>query len=86
MFIKAAGLFAVLLAVAGCQTVKPIIGPDGTTHQLVSCYSSIEGCYSKAREACGGNYKIINTSSSVSGDASSTSSSIDLLVKCDNQK
>ena len=65
-----------------CTTVKPIIGPDGTENQLVSCVS-VEQCYIKAREVCMGNYKIINTSTDTSGSDGNTSTSIDLLVKCD---
>ncbi|QLY26899.1 hypothetical protein [Bdellovibrio sp. KM01] len=78
-------LVTLVLTFSGCQTVKPIVGPDGSTHQLIGCYY-VESCYEKAREVCGGNYKIINTSTETSGDANSTNSSISLLVKCENQK
>jgi hypothetical protein len=67
----------------GCATVEAVTGPDGSQHQLVSC-GSVKYCYDKAREVCGGNYQIVNTSNSVSGNAESTSSQIQLLVKCDS--
>lgn len=76
---------ALLIASAhllGCTTAKPILGPDGTEHQLISC-SEIEGCYSKATEVCGGKYKIANTSTETSGAAGYTGSETKLLIKCE---
>lgn len=67
--------------IVSCVTVKPIIGPDGTTNQLISCLA-IEACYEDAREICKGPYKIINTNTETSGNNGSTSSVIKLLVKC----
>jgi len=75
-------LFLFLLLPA-CSTTKAVIGPDGTEHQLVKC-AGIEGCYEKAREVCGGNYKIVNTSTDTSGGSeSSVSTTTNLLVKCE---
>ncbi len=75
----------VLLSFLASCVVSPKIinGPDGTPHHLVSC-SYIESCYESATEVCGGKYKIVNTSNEVSGDAQSTSSTTNLLVKCSN--
>lgn len=67
--------------IVSCVTVKPIIGPDGTTNQLISCMA-IETCYEDAQEICKGPYKIINTSTETSGDKGSTRSVTKLLVKC----
>lgn len=61
--------------------MKPIIGPDGTENQLVSC-PSVEMCYEKAREVCGGPYKIVNSSSETSGSHGMTGTDTKLLVKC----
>ncbi len=66
----------------GCATATPIVGPDGTANQLISCPST-ELCYNKAREVCRGNYKILNTNSETSGSSGYTSTEIKLLVKCD---
>jgi hypothetical protein len=77
-------LLATLLVIgtlAGCTTVEPISGPDGSTNELIHC-PDIKECYNKAAEVCGGQYTIINTSTSVSGAYGSTSSTNDLLIKC----
>lgn len=74
-------LFA-FVSLLGCATAKPIIGPDGTENQLISC-PSVEQCYEKAREVCGGTYKIVNTSSETSGANGVTGTDTNLLVKCD---
>jgi hypothetical protein len=74
--------FAVLfLSLFGCAIVRPIVGPDGTTNQLISC-GAVEYCYKKANEICGGPYQIVNTSSENSGSGGDTSTVIKLLVKC----
>jgi hypothetical protein len=65
----------------GCATATTIIGPDGTTNQLISC-AAVEQCYEKAREVCGGFYKIVNTSSETAGVNGTTSTQTKLLVKC----
>lgn len=75
-------IIPILLSLLGCATATPIIGPDGTQNQLISC-SSVEACYEKAREVCGGNYKIVNTNTEVTGGQNYTGSEIKLLVKCD---
>lgn len=66
---------------ASCTSVQTIKGPDGTDHQLVHCYS-IKNCYERASEVCG-KYKIVNTSNEVSGTKNNSSTSINLLVKCE---
>lgn len=71
-----------LLNLFGCVTARPIIGPDGTQNQLITC-PAIEDCYDKAREVCRGNYKIVNTSGETSGINGQTSTETKLLVKCD---
>lgn len=69
------------LTLAGCITSpKPVVGPDGTPNQLLSC-TAIEDCYSQARKICNGNYKIVNTSNeNLGGDSPSINN---LLVKCE---
>lgn len=85
-------VFAFLISsfiLSGCATssAKPMVGPDGSAHQLVTC-GYIEGCYEKAREACGGNYKIVNSTSDTSGVSDHVSSTVStdyqLLVKCEH--
>ena len=80
---KLFGLTLGVLFLAACAaTHKPIQGPDGSEHQLISC-GPVEACYKTAREACNGNYKIINTSSETTGMVDSgTSTLTKLLVKC----
>lgn len=75
--------FLGILNFIGCvsTTVTPITGPDGTENQLISC-PTVKNCYDKAREICGGPYKIVNTSSETSGMNGSTGTTVDLLVKC----
>jgi len=75
-------LLTIVLTLFGCATAEEIQGPDGTTNQLIHCSYSKQ-CYEKAREICGGKYKIVNTSSETSGSNGSTGTTIDLLVKCD---
>jgi hypothetical protein len=66
----------------GCVTVKPIVGPDGTEHHLISC-GSVEACYERATAHCAGPYRIVNTNSEVSGSVDGgTSTAVKLLVKC----
>lgn len=74
-------VLALCLGLFGCVTVKPVVGPDGTENQLITC-PAVEQCYAKAHEVCGGPYKIVNTSSDVSGVSGTTTSEINLLVKC----
>lgn len=66
---------------SACQTTRPIVGPDGTEHQLISC-GAIERCYEQATAVCAGQYRIVNTSSEVSGSEGSTYTTVKLLVKC----
>jgi hypothetical protein len=80
--IKIITAFAAMMGLSGCTTAKIINGPDGTPHQLITC-GNIEDCYQKAGEVCGGKYKIVNTSNTVSGANGMTSSSTHLLVKCE---
>lgn len=77
-------LFSVFaLALAGCATSasRVIVGPDGTTNQLISC-GFVSKCYEKATEICG-KYTIVNTSSNTTGDIQSgVGTTTYLLVKC----
>lgn len=73
---------ALLTSLSGCATAKPIIGPDGSENQLITC-ERIEKCYEKAREACGGNYKLVNTTSNSSNGNTWSGTEFSLLVKCE---
>lgn len=61
---------------------KLVTGPDGTTHQLIQCFE-IETCYNKARETCGGKYKIVDNTTVVHRD--NVTSLTQLLVKCETK-
>ena len=82
MNMKSLGLGLLVWSLAGCATATPIVGPDGTENQLISC-PAIQQCYEKAREVCGGTYKIVNSNSETSGANGYTSTETKLLVKCD---
>lgn len=73
------------LGIVGCASAKKIIGPDGTENQLISC-DEIEGCYEKATEVCAGPYKIVNSTSEVSGHNGISGTTVKLLVKCGAQQ
>lgn len=75
-------LLTVLAALSGCATTETIAGPDGEPAQLITC-GAIKLCYQKATEVCG-KYKILNTTSEFSGEHSSGTSQIHLLVKCEH--
>ena len=78
-------LTIIMILIAGCAaTSRVIVGPDGSSQQLVSC-SYVEACYEKAREVCGGNYKIVNTSTETGGMDGDVSTTTKLLVKCEAQ-
>jgi hypothetical protein len=68
-------------SLVACATARPIIGPDGTENQMITC-PAVEMCYDKAREVCGGSYKIVNSSADVSGMDGNTGTTTKLLVKC----
>ncbi len=57
---------------------QSVVGPDGHSQELVSCYE-IESCYQKARNACSGNYSIVHSSSSYSDYGDPVNN---LLVSC----
>ncbi|MBT3584705.1 MAG: hypothetical protein HN509_07350 [Halobacteriovoraceae bacterium] len=78
---RAISLLVLLTLLQSCASSKQIVGPDGSHHQLVSC-PSIDMCYEKATEVCGGKYKIVNTSTETSGSQGYTSTDTKLLVKC----
>jgi hypothetical protein len=80
IFLRSA-LFLLVITFLGCATARPIVGPDGTENQLISC-PSVDLCYKKAREVCGGSYKIVNTSTETSGSNGNVGTEINLLVKC----
>jgi len=62
-----------MFLLSGCVTAKPITMPDGAAGYEIKCPGtarSIGDCMNKAREVCGGNYKVIDkeeTSSLMSG-------------------
>jgi len=64
-------VFAVLVVVSalpacGIQRLingnppRPFTTPEGFQGFAISCSTGIDICYQKARESCGGNYKVIN--------------------------
>ncbi len=59
---------------------KTIIGPDGSSHELIQCFD-IEICYKKASETCNGKYRIVDNTTSYHDRDSSTLTK--LLVKCE---
>ena len=71
-----------ILFMASCSTPQSLIGPDGTTHYVITC-GYIEKCYKDARKVCDGNYKIVNTTTSVDVFNGLRTQSQDLLIKCD---
>jgi len=75
-------ILVVFIGLVGCTSAPTkITGPDGTENLLISC-GVIEACYKEATEVCG-RYKIVNTNSETSGTDGSTSTTVKLLVKCD---
>lgn len=74
-------IVAFCFSTLACETVSKINGPDGTPHLLIRC-QFIQNCYQDASKACGGKYAIVNTSNEVSGTVQSTTSTTNLLVKC----
>lgn len=77
-------LLNVATACTAAQRVVKIVGPDGSDDLLVSCYS-MNNCYSDAREACGGPYQIISTTSQVATTLGQVDTKTTLLVKCANE-
>jgi hypothetical protein len=69
-----------LLACVSARS-RPMTGPDGSRHQLITC-AAVESCYNEASKICNGSYKIVNTSTEVDGSNGNTSSWVHLLVKC----
>lgn len=60
------------LLLTGCVTTKPVALPSGQQGIAVNCPGngfSIADCMNKAAEVCGGPYKVIDSSSEVSGGA-----------------
>ena len=80
--IRIFAIVALVLPLMSCATAKAIKGPDGTDHQLISC-ESIEYCYEKATEVCGGKYKIVNNTSEVGSTPQVITTTTRLLVKCE---
>ncbi len=75
-------LFSASLASCAGPSAREVPGPDGTPHQLVSC-NYIESCYQDASKVCGGKYKIVNTTSELTGMYRTRDFQIMLLVKCE---
>lgn len=75
-----------VLALVGCATARPIMGPDGTPHVSVQCKRSVENCYEKAAQSCPRGYDIVDTSTTttVIGDERSTVTGhgFGMLIKC----
>lgn len=77
-------IFFILIVSCSHVSQKTVVGPDGSKHKLVSCIG-VEKCYEKAAQLCG-KYKIVNTSHDTNGIGNSpTTTTIKLLVKCDEQ-
>jgi len=80
-----AALLTLMNLAAGCtalERARKAIGPDGSEHLLISCFSP-DWCYSEASSACGGSYRLVNTSAETSslfsGQVETTTT---LLIKC----
>lgn len=82
-------LFLFFTLVFGCATPRPVKGPDGTDHYVVSC-TAITYCYENASKLCG-KYQIVNTSTNVTRgmgfrdrfERHRLDTSYDLLIKCE---
>jgi len=80
---KYLGIFFWLLALSSCQTdAKKTFTPDGQEQYLVHCEDR-DICLQKAREACHGNYQVLDHSASMenAGDARMVTDR-KMLVKC----
>ena len=73
----------IFFLLSGCATSTSIVGPDGSEHQLVKC-ETVDYCYEKAREVCGGNYKIVNSNTVTNGNNGNVSTNTNILIKCEN--
>lgn len=50
-----------LIVAAGCASSETIVRPGGPAEYVVSCwYFGWYICYDKARETCGGDFKIVS--------------------------
>lgn len=77
-------LFVLMTLASSCTAVDRAIktsGPDGSEHQLVSCFSAA-WCYSEARDACGGTYRLINTTAETSSFSGEVGTRTTMLIKC----
>jgi hypothetical protein len=70
------------LGLMGCASTNKIIGPDGTENLMVRCLN-VEGCYSDAREQCGGNYQIVNTTTESNNTTNGIFTMQNMLIKCE---
>lgn len=41
------------------EPIRAIVTPDGKEGFVVSCDRSVDYCYERARQVCGGNYEVI---------------------------
>lgn len=80
-----------LLALTGCVNVaKQVQLPDGSQGYTIAHCRSMNSCYTKAAEVCGGPYDIIGSTTTTQGSGSvvngvgvfSTSSGYEMAVKC----
>lgn len=52
---------AIAALVSGCVSVSEVTGPSGGQAFVISCpLASIEKCYTRATEECGGRYHIVD--------------------------
>lgn len=80
-------LVLVALAAASCVSdpaPKPFVSPDGRQAFAVDCsQSGLSACYTRAREACGGDYEIMRT---VDGSVPVTNPVTGQLVSLNDQR
>lgn len=79
---KTLTLLTLVFALSSCCGYSDrVIGPDGTTHYLVSC-SNAYYCYQRASEICGGPYQIVNTTTDPNNYDGTSWAETRMLVKC----
>ncbi len=52
------------IAASSCATVPavtPFLSPDGRQAYGILCEDGMSACYTRAREACGGDYEVMRT-------------------------
>ena len=56
-----------LVTLFGCTSAEELTLPDGSKGYNIKCYDSKSKCFDKAREICGGNYKVFESSGTPQG-------------------